>query len=105
MTQAQVHILAAAFIFFILGAGMIHVTWINPSSRFRPIFCARWRLFGRVASSFGALAQSFTLLSLALAALFSGLGLPFARFTLIPFGIGIVATGIARLGDLRDDEI
>lgn len=105
MTQIQGHTIAVAFIFFILGAGMIHVTWINPSSRFRSIFCARWRLFGRVASNFGALAQSFTLLSLALTALLSGLGLPFARLALIPLGIGVVAIGIARLGDLRDDEI
>lgn len=105
MTHTQGHIIAVAFIFFILGMWMIYVTWLNPSSRFRPIFRARWRLFGRAASKLGALAQSFTLLSLALASLLSGPGLPFARFALIPFGIGVVATGFARLGDLRDDEI
>ncbi len=104
MTQSKGFVIAISLVFFALGCAMVYVTWINPASRLRPMFSARWTLFGRVASKFGALAQSFTLLSLGLLVLLSGLGSTFTKVAFIPLAIGVLATGIARLGDLRDDE-
>lgn len=105
MTQSSAYALAGSAVFFALGYGMIHVTWINPRSRLRPVCCARWKLFGRVASNFGALTQSLTLLSVGLASLLTALHSPFVKAALVLVGVSFLATGIARLADLRDDEI
>jgi len=104
MMQSLGFAIAASLTFLVFGAGMIYVTWIRPSSRFRRIFCARWRLFGRTASKFGAATQSFTLLAMGLGTLLSVFDAPFKKYAFAPLLVGIVFTGIARLGDLRDDE-
>lgn len=96
--------IAASVVFFSLGLGMIYVTWLNPSSRLHRVFCARWRLFGRTASRFGAAAQALTYLALGVLILLSALGSRFTKIAFIPLAAGVILTGIARLGDLRDDE-
>lgn len=57
----RVDLVAVGALLIALGSGMIYVTWINPLSLLKPILCARWYLFGRVASRFGAMAQALTL--------------------------------------------
>ena len=84
---------------------MIHVTWFNPKSYFAPVFRARWRLFDRGASRFGALAQSCLLVCAGVLAMLYGCGVTLSKVALIPLGISILACGIARIGDVHDDEI
>jgi len=104
MTQLSGFAIAASIAFFALAAGMVYVTWINPQSRFHRVFCARWSVFGRVASKFGAVAQSLTLVSFGSLVWLSTLGSPSTRLAYIPLAVGVVLAGIARLSDLRDDE-
>ncbi len=101
----RVDLVAVGALLIALGSGMIYVTWINPSSSLKPILCARWYLLGRAASRFGAVAQALTLWSLGLLAILSGLQVSCARWAFLLLGVGVLAMGIARLGDLRDDEI
>jgi hypothetical protein len=85
MTQSPILNLATSVAFFCLGAGVIYVTWFNPSSRLAPILSARWRIFGPLASKFGAAAQVAALFSLALLTLLSWLNSPYVKVAFIPF--------------------
>ncbi len=98
-------LLAGGAIFLLLGMGMIHVTWINPSSRLRPLLKARWQLFGRSASKSGAAGQAASLLMMGVVSLLTAAGSPLIKVGLAVLGVVVLLTGIARLADLRDDEL
>ena len=95
---------ALGLAFCLIGCGMVYVTWIRPKSRLRRVFCARWRPFGPEASKFGAATQVFTLLTLGLPAVVSGLGISVPKLAFVPILLGLVASGTVRIAELRDDE-
>jgi hypothetical protein len=84
---------------------MIYVTWFNPKSRVSSIFRARWRLFDRETSRFGAVAQSCLLVCASVLAMLHGAGVQLSKAALIPLGVSVLACCAARIADVRDDEI
>lgn len=97
--------LLVGVLFIALGAGIIHVTWVAPRSRLRRWLRARWTLFGRPASRFGAAAQAFTAISIGVVALLDAYDGALARQAMWAVGLGAVMTMIARIDDVRDDEL
>lgn len=105
LMQSQYAAVAVSALFLLWGIGMIYVTWISPASRLRPLLMARWKLFGRSASKWGAAGQAATLLMLGVVSLLTVAESPLIKAGLIMLGVMVLLTGMARLADLTDDDI